>query len=612
MAAATGVKRNTVSTIISDLESAVDCAGCEALLVVLQGLAHLGNSDFVDVITTVCIDIGAEDADVCTGAIAREGPILAHDLRQMTVPSHTSQLFCTTIFGLCDYPALTATSISFPSPKPSATRPAVSGETPIQIVHISDIHVDLSYETGASYNCTRNICCRPYTAADAPGNTSYPAGPYGNHNCDSPLSLEESLYAAIEQIVPNAAFTLFTGDVVEGAVWLTTTTEVINDLESAYEKMSGLNLVYGVVGNHDVNPVNSFPPAAVDTTISSQYTYDTLSSLWSPWIGSTAAATADTNPGAYSVLYPGGNLRIISLNTNMYYKENFWLYEATMEADPSGQLAWLIQELQAAEDAGERVYILGHMPMGSGDAFHDSSNYFDQIVNRYEATIAALFFGHTHKDEFEITYSDYTDQTADTAVEVSYIAPALTPTSGNPAFRVYTVDPFTFGVLDMTEYITNMSTSTYQTYGPVWEKYYSVKEVYGPLVTPPLTDPLAELTPAFWHNLTEVLATNTTAFDEYYARKSRGYNVASCTGTCQTDEICQLRAAQSQYNCVGVTPGVDFKRKRGVMDNKEISALLTEGNDGHCKGSVAKGIFRKMLHTEDIVQRIEQQTRLRL
>ncbi len=30
-----------------------------------------------------------------------------------------------------------------------------------------------------------------------------------------------------------------------------------------------------------------------------------------------------------------------------------------MEADPSGQLAWLISELAAAEAAGERVYIIG-------------------------------------------------------------------------------------------------------------------------------------------------------------------------------------------------------------------------------------------------------------
>jgi sphingomyelin phosphodiesterase len=335
----------------------------------------------------------AEDSDVCAGIIAREGPILAHDLRLMDVGSDTSKWFCASIFGLCQPPAVTAYAVPFPSPKPDTTRPAVSRESPIQIVHFSDIHVDLSYEVGASYNCTKNICCRPYTAADAPGNNSYPAEPYGNHNCDAPLSLEESMYAAIREIVPNAALTLFTGDVVEGAEWVVTNSEVVSDLDSAYGNMSGLTYVYGAVGNHDVNPINSFPPQSISTTISSQYVYDTLSSLWTNWIGSTAAAVADSTQGSYSVLHPGGNLRIISLNTMLYYKENFWMYEEPMETDPSGQLAWLVDELQAAENAGEHVYIIGHIPLGSSDTFYDASNYFNQIVNRYDATIAALFFG---------------------------------------------------------------------------------------------------------------------------------------------------------------------------------------------------------------------------
>jgi sphingomyelin phosphodiesterase len=57
------------------------------------------------------------------------------------------------------------------------------------------------------------------------------------------------------------------------------------------------------------------------------------------------------------------------------------------------------------------------------------------IVQRFDATIAAVFYGHTHKDEFEIAYSDYSAQSASTATMMSYIAPALTPTSGNPTFR---------------------------------------------------------------------------------------------------------------------------------------------------------------------------------
>lgn len=85
----------------------------------------------------------------------------------------------------------------------------------------------------------------------------------------------------------------------------------------------------------------------------------------------------------------------------------------------------------------------------------------------------------------------------------------------------------------------------------MWEKYYSVKEAYGPLVSPPYTDSSTELTGAFWHNVTEVFVKDDTQFQEYNARKTHGYNVTPCTGDCKYMEICQLRNPQSQYHCIG-------------------------------------------------------------
>lgn len=407
------------------------------------------------------------------------------------------------------------------------------------------------------------------------------------------------MYDAINTLVPDAAFTMFTGDVVEGAVWLVTDAEVTTDLNSAYDNMSKLNLVYGVVGNHDAAPVNSFPPPNIDTTISSQYVYDTLAEDWTTWIGDAAAASSDSNEGSYSVLYPGGNLRIISVNTNFWYKQNFWLYEPTMQRDPAGLLAWLVTELQAAETAGERVFILGHMPMGRPDAFHDASNYFDQIIQRYEATISACFFGHTHKDQFEISYSDYTAQTAANAVMNSYVAPALTPTSGHPTFRVYEVDPVTFGILDYTTYFANISSPAYQS-GPVWEKLYSVKEAYGALVSPPVTDASAELTPAFWHSLTALFEDNDTVFQEYYARKTREYSTSTCTDTCKTKEICDLRAAASEYNCDTLSLGVNFKRDVGLKGHvhKRDEEVYSHADD--CHGSKLVGIMSSLAENMDV------------
>lgn len=229
---------------------------------------------------------------------------------------------------------------------------------------------------------------------------------------------------------------------------------------------------------------------------------------------------------------------------------------------------------------------MGHMPMGSGDAFHDGSNYFNQIVQRYEATIAAIFYGHTHKDEFEIAYSDYSSPSPETAVMMSYIAPALTPTSGNPTFRVYSVDPTTFGVLDFTVYIANITSPTYQD-GPTWYKYYSVKETYGKSLG--VTDSAAELTPAFWHNVTTLFDDDDAVFQEYISRKTRGYSPANCTGSCKTGEICQLRAAESQYNCVTITPGISFKRLK--RDNYGSDA---DNPSPRCGSSVVVDMFKAL------------------
>lgn len=44
--------------------------------------------------------------------------------------------------------------------------------------------------------------------------------------------------------------------------------------------------------------------------------------------------------------------------------------------DPNGILGFVVEHLQLAEDAGERAYIFGHIPLGKEDTFSDqvSSN----------------------------------------------------------------------------------------------------------------------------------------------------------------------------------------------------------------------------------------------
>lgn len=354
-----------------------------------------------------------------------------------------------------------------------------------------------------------------------------------------------------------------------------------------------LKLVYGTAGNHEAHPVNSFQPNAVGHD--AQWVYDLLSQEWTPWIDQAAAANAE-RIGAYSTKYPKGNLRIISLNTNLYYRHNFWMYQNYDDRDPDLQIAWLVKELDAAEKAGENVYIIGHMPLGEKDALPDGSNYLDQVVNRYSSTIAAMFFGHTHVDHFEISYADYNARSAANALMTSYIAPSLTPTSGMPSFRVYEVDPDTFGVLDATTYIADMTDAAFQTSGPVWTKLYSAKEAYGSAVSPPVTDVKAELTPAFWHRVTERFEADSGLFDAYMARKSRGWNVAKCDGACKADELCQIRAARAQDNCFKPQPGIHLDRRDGAVDER--------GEHDECGVPVTLQAFGALTDSKENLQKL--------
>ncbi|KJZ71755.1 hypothetical protein HIM_08840 [Hirsutella minnesotensis 3608] len=587
--------RGFVDDLWNKLKTATGCAGCEVVLTLMKGLVLLGDKPLVKVIQGICKLSKAADPKVCDGAVALEAPIVAASLRNMKIGSRASKALCTTLLGACGYPEVAPWSVPFPSPKPARGRPRPSGHKPLKVVHYSDIHVDPLYVAGSSTDCKMPICCRPYTDADKPGKSKSPAGPNGDHKCDAPISLEQSMYNAINEIAPDAAFTIFTGDIIDHAIWNTTEASNVQMIDRAYEAMNqSLRLVYGTAGNHESHPVNDFQPNAVGK--GTQWVYQLLSNEWSRWVDRIAAENA-AKTGAYSVKHPNSNLRIISLNTNVYYKHNFWMYYDMDDKDPNLQIAWLVRELDAAEKAGENVYIIGHMPLGERDALRDGSNYLDQVVNRYSSTIAAMFFGHTHVDHFEVSYSDYKSRNAGNALATSYIAPSLTPTSGMPSFRVYDVDPVTFGVLDATTYIADMDNEAFQTSGPVWTKLYSAKEAYGKAVKPPVTDAKAELTPAFWHRVTEGFEADEGLFDAFISRKSRGWNVATCRGKCKDDEICQLRAGRAEDNCFKPKLGIHLERRDGTTEH---------GEHDECGVPVTVSVLAAIIEDEENLAKFKQ------
>lgn len=584
---------------LGDLSGMLEtCDGCKNILGILKGIVADGDEAFISLGKELCQKATSYDEQFCNGVVEREAPPIASIVRTMDVGSPSSIQFCVSFLGVCDIPQTDAWSVPFPSKESCAPeKKAVSGKKPLQVIQYSDIHIDPLYVEGSSTKCEKPTCCRPFTKDDQPGVTKNPAGAFGDHNCDTPVTLEKSMYEYIKKEFPNAAFALFTGDIVDHGLYNTSKPYNEHLIKHAYTTVNDyIDVVYGTAGNHEADPPNIFEPKSAGNE--SQWVYDSLAAEWSRWISNSSVQEAK-DIGAYSTKYPKGNVRIISLNTNMYYRFNFLLYQDKLGKDPNGQLAWLVKELDAAERARENVYIIGHMPMGTSDALPNGSNYFDQIVKRYSSTIKAMFFGHTHVDQFEISYSDYSDRTHANAFAVTYICPSLTPTSGEPSFRVYDVDPETFAVIDAHTYIADMDAPGFQKNGPVWKEYYSAKDVYGHVTSPQLIDSSAELSPSFWHNVTVALEKDETLFDQYMSRKSRGWKEGGkCRGECMKEEICNLRAGRSQDNCWKPTPGVHFSKRDETAHN--------HGEHDECGAPVFSEWLGALLRREDLLELVQE------
>ena len=243
----------TLAATINASIHASDCNGCYDLLSILKPIAEMGEAPFAQLSIAYCQALLHYDPDWCAGLETLEAPSMSFALRQMQVPSRTAQVFCWALYGLCEQPSIPEYNVSLPKPKPlGAKRPSPSGLDPIQVVHISDLHVDHGYTVGSSYNCSKSVCCHPYNETFAAGSElakMYPARPFGEYTCDPPVELEEALYSAIESCAPTRAFVISTGDMIAGVEWATTKAQIVSDLTDIYRRMGDrLGLVFPAMG----------------------------------------------------------------------------------------------------------------------------------------------------------------------------------------------------------------------------------------------------------------------------------------------------------------------------------------------------------------------------
>uniref|UniRef100_A0A8C8GR96 Sphingomyelin phosphodiesterase n=1 Tax=Oncorhynchus tshawytscha TaxID=74940 RepID=A0A8C8GR96_ONCTS len=491
------------------------CPVCKVLFTILDValLSDVNEERVARAVGEACIRLHLAEERVCRQITELFRDDFIRALQQSLLwPSEACALLVGRSCGRFDiYAPWNVTLPRIPKPPVTPPSPPKPGAPQSRVLFLTDIHWDQDYAVGSSADCKDPLCCR--NESGSPSWNQRAAGFWGSYSkCDLPLR-------TVENMLENAARTgpwdwvYWTGDIPAHNIWSQTRKQQLSELTvitRLIHRHLGNLKVYPAIGNHESTPVNSFPPPFVHGNRSSRWLYDTMAEEWAPWLPEQALKTL-RHGGFYTVeVQPG--LRVVSLNMNFCARENYWLM--VNSTDPANQLQWLIHILQASEEKGERVHIIGHIPPGLCLSSW-SWNYY-HIINRYEGTITGQFFGHTHMDEFQMFYDE---ATMTRAVGVAFIAPSITTyVNLNPGYRVYLVDGNYKGssrfVLDHETYILNLTEANRQPEGGV-----------------------SSLLPTTSQHDDRV-------FQRFWYLRHKGHVSEPCIDACKTTVVCFLRSGR--------------------------------------------------------------------
>ncbi|XP_051971914.1 sphingomyelin phosphodiesterase-like [Xyrauchen texanus] len=524
----------------------VSCATCKVIFstVDIALLSDRNMERVAHVVGEACVRLHLYDAHVCRDITELFRKDLIRALQESFLwPWEACALLVGPACGHFDiYATWNVTLPQVPKPPITPPTPPKQGSPKSRILFLTDIHWDAEYAEGSVVNCQEPLCCR-----NESGQASWKhrgAGYWGTYgSCDLPLRTVENLLQNVAKSGPWD-WVYWTGDIPAHNVWSQTRAQQLKELTTISRlvlKYLGPNVtVYPAVGNHESTPVNSFPPPFMHGNWSSRWLYDTMAKEWAQWLPEDALETIRRG-GFYTAEIERG-LRVVSLNMNFCARENFWLM--VNSTDPADQLQWLVRILQEAENKGEKVHIIGHIPPGLCLSSW-SWNYY-HIVNRYESTITGQFFGHTHCDEFQMFYDE---ETLSRPLSVAFIAPSVTTFENlNPGYRVYYIDGNHPGssrmVLDHETFILNLTLANNQPERPAiptkpdpnpsWTLLYRASEAYG----------FSTLFPTDLDHLIKVFLNEDHVFQQFWYFYHKGYVSEPCTDTCKKTLICFLHSGR--------------------------------------------------------------------
>ncbi|CAJ0945272.1 unnamed protein product, partial [Mesorhabditis belari] len=543
---------DTFNDVSNPSKADINCGLCTVLVDGLQqGIkSNKTDQELFQFVEDFCVNLKIEEPHICKAVVPQFGPEIIFVL---TKSKHDVDDICGSLIKGCgnpDNPKTQLWSMTIPGNKP-AVKPwptVANGGQTLRVLHLSDIHIDRLYTPGKESNCTHGggvanpMCCRPYPDDDLQKPIQIPAGPWGmNENCDIPFQTFANAMKHISE-TQKLDYIIVTGDMEAHDIWDYTKDKTIANIDNITAVLTSFFPtvpIYQATGNHEGVPMDGMPPHTMEEydSHSPQWLYNEYAKIWGVHL--TQQAISDIQYRASYSVYIQKNLRLISLNTVYCSEWNFFLLLDVV--DPDGTLEWLTEQLLDAEQKNEKVHIISHIPAGDDYCLKGWSFNFYDIVNRFEGTIAAMFYGHTHKDDFNVFYENG-DPTG-RPTHFTWIAPSLTTYSYlNPAYRIYTIDGAYTGssytVLEAETYWADVAAANQNGQEPNWQLEYKTKQDYQ----------MTDLSPKSWNELIKRLETDDTLFNKFHTNYYRNPNQAkNCykEPECRKQFICRVRSARS-------------------------------------------------------------------
>ncbi|KAL0491659.1 sphingomyelin phosphodiesterase A [Acrasis kona] len=393
---------------------------------------------------------------------------------------------------------------------------AIKDDDPTKVAyfwHISDPHVDLDYKIGSHGNCPWVICCRDstgnYSKEDAAGKFGFIKN--GQSSCDLPLETFKTALDFIKSYPINPEFVFYGGDSPSHADWEYSkeyNLKYMNVLHDTMRESLGSSiLLLSAIGNHDTYPIDQFDAGPRFSWYMEPFAQQM--SFWLPKQVTNQMKIA----GHYNHLIRPG-LRALVINTQYADVLNFYNYKNSSNPDPGALVSTTRQWLSEAEQAGEKVLLLGHIPPQATEPWNKA---LLQLSKQYSKTILGQMYGHNHKDKIHIARDEHG------AYSVAYVVSALTTFSNQfPAVRLFKMDKNTFELLDHVNFYGNVTEANIS--GEMKYKFeYSAKETYE----------LKDMSATSWNKVVEDFLVPNSTFvkkyiDYYHSLGSLGTPHAIC------------------------------------------------------------------------------------